>query len=49
MKKKDLINSYSWYIHYYKKPFSNELYDQEIKNMEFELDISSSNIIINDI
>ena len=29
--------------------FSNELYNQEIKNMEFELDISSSNIIINDI
>ena len=30
MKKKDLINSYSWYIHYYKKPFSKELYDGAI-------------------
>ena len=30
MKQKGLINSYSWYIHYYKKPFGKELYDGAI-------------------
>ena len=30
MKKKELITSYSWYIHYYQKPFGKELYDGAI-------------------